>query len=317
MKERGEKITMLTGYDATFGRLLERAGVDMVLVGDSLGMVVQGQPNTLAVTVEDIIYHTRALARVLRRAHLVADMPFMSYQASVTEGLKNAGRLLKEAGAESVKLEGGAEHVELVRRLVESGIPVMGHVGLTPQSVHAMGGFKVQGRSAAQARRIYEDALALEEAGCYAVVLEGVPVELSARITRTLQIPTIGIGAGAACDGQVLVLYDLLGMDDGFRPKFVKRYDDLCTRVVEDFRHYIDEVRSGAFPAEEHTFHSAEAAGFAPRLVEPDEAPAFPGTPQPALSVVRGGVGRRHLEAAEEPTAADLATLYGGGGGSR
>jgi 3-methyl-2-oxobutanoate hydroxymethyltransferase len=277
-------------------------------------MVIQGLPNTLAVTLEDIIYHCRALARVLRRAHLVADMPFMSYQTSVTEGMRNAGRLLKEGGAEAIKLEGGQEQVELVRRLVEAGIPVMGHIGLTPQSVHAMGGFKVQGRSAAQARQIFDDALALEEAGCYSLVLEGIPVELSARITEALRIPTIGIGAGVACDGQVLVLYDLLGMDDGFRPKFIKRYEELGSRAVAAFGRYIEEVRSGTFPAEEHTFHSPEAAGFSPRLVEPDEA-TFPGQGAHVLAVVRGGAGRRHLEAtaAEEPTAADLATLYGGG----
>ncbi len=272
MKERGERITMLTAYDAMFARLVEEGGADAILVGDSLGMVVQGHDNTLGVTVEDIVYHTRAVVRGTSRAHVVADMPFMSYQADPAEAVKNAGRMLKEGGAHAVKLEGGREIVPAVERMVAAGIPVMGHLGLTPQSVHAMGGFRVQGREAAGAQRILEDAQALEDAGAYAVVLEGVPVELSRVITQSLHIPTIGIGAGSTCDGQVLVLQDLLGLDLGFAPKFVKRYARLGELVPAAVRAYREEVRAGEFPADEHTFHT-EARLFSPREVPLEAAP--------------------------------------------
>jgi 3-methyl-2-oxobutanoate hydroxymethyltransferase len=221
-------------------------------------MVIQGQDNTLAVTIDDIIYHTRAVRRAAARAHVVADMPFMSYQADPIRGLENAGRLVKDGNAESVKLEGGEEYADLIYKITRAGIPVMGHVGLTPQSVHAMGGFKVQGKDAQSARRILRDAKALEEAGCYAIVLEGIPIELARVITDSLTIPTIGIGAGVHCDGQVLVIYDLLGMDPDFAPKFVKKYADLGTLIPAAIASFKSEIEEGIFPAEEHTFHAKE-----------------------------------------------------------
>jgi 3-methyl-2-oxobutanoate hydroxymethyltransferase len=253
-KREGRKIAMLTAYDATFARLLDEAGVDVLLVGDSLGMVIQGHETTLPVTLEEMIYHCRAVVRGAGHAHVVGDMPFMSYQSSAEEGLRSAGRLIKEGGAHAVKLEGGREVAETVSRIVRAGIPVMGHVGLTPQSVHAMGGFKVQGKTADAAARIKEDARALEEAGAYAVVLEGIPSPLAAEITAALDVPTIGIGAGPVCDGQVLVIYDLLGMNDGFRPRFVKRYEHFAQRIRGAASEFIEEVRSGAFPTAEHSF---------------------------------------------------------------
>lgn len=253
MKHRGQRITMLTAYDATFARLLDACDVDILLVGDSLGMVIQGLENTLPVTVDEVIYHTRAVARGASRAQLVADMPFMSYQDSVEEGLRNAGRLIKEGGAEAVKLEGGLRHADLVQRLTEVGIPVMGHIGLTPQSIHAMGGYKVQGKQEVQARRLVEDAEALEQAGIYSLVLEGVPQEVAHQITCTVSVPTIGIGAGPHCDGQVLVIYDLLGMDPDFCPKFLKKYENFGERIREAVGRYTDEVRRGIFPGPEHS----------------------------------------------------------------
>jgi 3-methyl-2-oxobutanoate hydroxymethyltransferase len=254
MKAERRKISMLTAYDATFARLVDQAGTDVILVGDSVGMVVQGAGNTLPVTMEEMIYHCRSVVRGTERAQVVGDMPFMSYQVSVEEGIRNAGRLVKEGGVEAVKLEGGADYAELAARLVKIGIPVMGHIGLTPQSLHAMGGFRVQGRSEAQAKRILDDARALEQAGCYSIVLEGIPRELAAAITKALAIPTIGIGAGVECDGQVLVIYDLLGMNEEFRPKFVKRYDNLAVRIRTAVEQYITEVRTEQFPDEEHSF---------------------------------------------------------------
>jgi 3-methyl-2-oxobutanoate hydroxymethyltransferase len=254
MKAERRKISMLTAYDASFARLVDQAGVDIILVGDSLGMVVQGGGNTLPVTMEEMIYHCRSVVRGTERAQVVGDMPFMSYQASLEDGIRNAGRLVKEGGVEAVKLEGGADYAELASRLVKIGIPVMGHIGLTPQSLHAMGGFKVQGRSQAQAKKILDDARALEQAGCYAIVLEGMPRELAQEITAALSIPTIGIGAGVDCDGQVLVIYDLLGMNEEFRPKFVKRYDNLAVRIRTAVEQYITEVRTSQFPDEEHSF---------------------------------------------------------------
>jgi 3-methyl-2-oxobutanoate hydroxymethyltransferase len=256
MKGERRKITMLTCYDVTFARLLDAAGVDVLLVGDSLGMVVKGEPNTLSVSVEQTAYHTSAVSKGVQRAHVVADMPFMSYQSSPEAALQNAAALLR-AGASSVKLEGGVSIAPTVRRLVEAGIPVMGHVGLTPQSVHALGGFVVQGKDEAGRQRILDDARALQDAGAYAVVLEAVPPDLAAEITAALAIPTIGIGAGADCDGQVLVVYDLLGLNPAFQPRFVKKYLDGAKLLGEAFTAYVDEVRGGQFPAAEHTFAPA------------------------------------------------------------
>jgi 3-methyl-2-oxobutanoate hydroxymethyltransferase len=254
MKFRGEKITMVTAYDATFARLFDAAGADSLLVGDSLGMVVQGHDHTLSVTVEDIVYHCRAVVRGAPRPHIVGDLPFMSYQVSPEEALRNAGRIIKEGGAHAVKLEGGEELADTVRLIDRAGIPVMGHVGLTPQSIHKLGGFKVQGRDEEAAARILRDARALEEAGCYAVVLEGIPAPLARRVTESVSIPTIGIGAGVHCDGQVLVCYDLLGMDDSFRPRFVKQYENLSERIIGAVRAFIDDVKGREFPQAEHSF---------------------------------------------------------------
>jgi 3-methyl-2-oxobutanoate hydroxymethyltransferase len=259
-KAAGQRITMLTCYDASFARLLDAAGVDILLVGDSLGMVIQGHGTTLPVTLDEMIYHCRAVARGTKRAQVVGDMPFMSYQASLEDGLRSAGRMVKEGGCEAIKLEGGAQHAELVRRLVASGIPVMGHIGLTPQSVHQMGGFKVQGRGEDAARRLVDDAKCLEEAGAYSLVLEGIPMELASEITRAISIPTIGIGAGAGCDGQVLVIYDLLGMDDAFKPRFVRKYDNFALRIRTAVSSYVDDVRAGRFPSADESFSSAAAA---------------------------------------------------------
>ena len=253
-KAAGEKLAMLTCYDATFARLLDDAGVDILLVGDSLGMVVQGHPTTLPVTLDEMIYHTRAVVRGTRRAQVVGDLPFMSYQASIGEAMHSAGRLMKEGGAEAVKLEGGAQHAELVARLVGAGIPVMGHLGLTPQSYHQLGGFRVQGREQGAAQRMVDDARALEQAGAYAIVLEGIPMELATQITAAVTVPTIGIGAGAGCDGQVLVYHDLLGMGRSRPPRFVKQYADLGRDIVDAVEAYCREVREGAFPAAEHGF---------------------------------------------------------------
>jgi 3-methyl-2-oxobutanoate hydroxymethyltransferase len=255
-KQRGEKLVMVTAYDATFAAILDRAGVDILLVGDSLGMVVQGQQNTLPVTLDQMAYHTAAVSRGASRAHVVGDLPFMSYQVSPEQALASAGRLIQEGGAHAVKLEGGAEVAPAVQKIVSAGIPVMGHIGLTPQSVHRMGGFKVQGKDVEGARRLLADAVALEEAGCYAIVLEGIPTELAAQITNSLEIPTIGIGAGPGCDGQVLVSYDMLGMNPDFKPKFVKKFADLFSVITEAATAFTSEVRSGTFPAEEHTFHA-------------------------------------------------------------
>ncbi len=255
MKKDGQRITMLTGYDATFARLLDGAGIDMILVGDSLGMVVKGEANTLNVSIEQMAYHTAAVARGVARAHVVGDMPFMSYQSNDDDALKNAARLL-QAGASSVKLEGGAKIAGTVRRLVDAGIPVMGHVGLMPQSVHAMGGFVVQGKDPEGRQRVLDDAVAVQEAGAYAVVLEGIPTDLAQEITEALDIPTIGIGAGAGCDGQVLVLYDLLGLNPDFTPKFVKKYVDGAAVVQDAVRSYVDEVRRSVFPDDDHAFHA-------------------------------------------------------------
>lgn len=251
---RGDKIAMVTAYDATFARMFDAAGVDAMLVGDSLGMVIQGGTSTLPVTVEEICYHGRAVVRGTQRAHVIGDMPFMSYQAGAEQALANAGRMIKEGGFESVKLEGGREIADVVHRMVRMGIPVLGHVGLLPQRVHAMGGFKVQGRTTDAAEGILEDAIAIADAGAYALVIEGVPAPLAERITHAVEIPTIGIGAGAGCDGQILVGYDLLGLNDTLRPKFVKRFDEFFKRGIDATKSYIDEVRGGVFPGVEHSF---------------------------------------------------------------
>jgi len=268
MKQRGEKIAMLTCYDATFARLLDESHLDILLVGDSLGMVIQGHDTTLPVTLDEIIYHTRAVARGATRAHVVGDMPFMSYQAGIETAMANAGRLIKEGGAHSVKLEGGAQHAELVTRMTRSGIPVMGHLGLTPQSFHQFGGFKVQGREPGAAERLIEDAVTLERAGAYAIVLEGIPSEVAERITAAVAIPTIGIGAGPSCDGQVLVIYDLLGLNDTFKPRFVRTYEKLATRIRTAADAYVADVRDGAFPAEAESF-SLDPGKRAPRADAP------------------------------------------------
>jgi 3-methyl-2-oxobutanoate hydroxymethyltransferase len=253
-KRAGEKIAMLTCYDASFARLLDDAGTDILLVGDSLGMVIQGHGTTLPVTLDEMIYHTRAVARGARRAQIVGDLPFMSYQTSSDEAMRSAGRLVKEGGAEAVKLEGGAQHADLVRRLVATGIPVMGHLGLTPQSFHQLGGFKVQGRDDDGARKLVEDATILEDAGAYAIVLEGIPLELAREVTETVSVPTIGIGAGPHCDGQVLVIYDLLGMNEEFKPKFVRRYENLALRIRTAVDEYVQDVREVRFPSEDESF---------------------------------------------------------------
>lgn len=254
MKREGTPISMVTAYDYPSARLAEEAGIDVILVGDSLGNVFQGLSTTLPVTVDEICYHGRAVARGVQRAHIVGDMPFLSFQVSPERAVENAGKLMKEGGFESVKLEGGQEYAEHVRRLVMAGIPVMGHVGLLPQSVHAMGGFKVQGKTQQAALRLLEDARALEEAGAYAIVLEAVPPDVADYVTRNIGIPTIGIGAGAGCDGQVLVCSDMLGMSRGQTPKFVKRYAELGDAIVQATRTYVDEVRSGAFPDAAHAY---------------------------------------------------------------
>ena len=257
-KQRGEVVTMLTAYDYPTALALDQAGIDAILVGDSLAMVVLGYQNTLPVTMEEMLHHCKAVARGAHAALLIGDMPFMSYQASAEEALRNAGRFLKEAGMEAVKLEGGQERAAAVRAIVAAGIPVMGHLGLTPQSINQLGGFRPQGRTAAAARRLVEDACALEEAGCFSLVLESVPARLAGLVSQRLSIPTIGIGAGAGCDGQVLVSHDILGLFDRFKPKFVKRYADLHAEMLRAFGEFIGDVSARRFPAEEHSLEMAD-----------------------------------------------------------
>ena len=249
-KARAEKLAVVTAYDYTSARLADEAGVDAVLVGDSLGMVIQGHPTSLPVTLRDVVYHTRCVVRGVRRALVVADLPFLTYQVSPRQAVRNAGRILKEGGAHAVKLEGGEQAADAVRAVVAAGIPVMGHVGLTPQSVHVFGGFKVQ-RDAAQ---LLTDARAVVEAGAFAVVVESVPSDVGAQLTAALPVPTVGIGAGPGCDGQVLVFHDLLGLFPDFTPKFVKRYADLGTAAKAALATYAREVRDGTFPGPEHSF---------------------------------------------------------------
>ena len=254
MKAAGRRIVMLTCYDAAFARLLEQAEVDVLLVGDSVNQVLAGHETTLSATLDQMIYHAASVRRGTRRALVFVDLPFLTYQVSPTEAIRNAGRVLQESGAHGVKLEGGRPMAETVRALVDRGIPVIGHLGLTPQSVHALGGYRVQGRDAATADRLLADAAALEEAGACAVVLELLPSALAKRITAALTIPTIGIGAGAGCDGQVLVLHDMLGLNEMFNPKFLKRYAELGEAVRAAVRSYAAEVRDGTYPGPEHSF---------------------------------------------------------------
>jgi 3-methyl-2-oxobutanoate hydroxymethyltransferase len=252
-KEHGEPITVLTGYDYPTALALDQAGIDAILVGDSLGMVVLGYENTLPVTLDEMLHHCRAVARAARTALLIGDMPFMSYQVSTEEAIRNAGRFLQQGSMEAVKLEGGRERLHTIRAILGAGIPVMGHLGLTPQSVNLLGGFRPQGRTATTAGRLLEDALLLEEAGCFSLVLESVPARLAEMVSKRLTIPTIGIGAGAGCDGQVLVTHDLLGLFDRFTPKFVRKYADLHTEMQSAFTAYIADVQGRKFPAQEHT----------------------------------------------------------------
>jgi 3-methyl-2-oxobutanoate hydroxymethyltransferase len=254
-KKENKKITMLTAYDALFAGIVDAAQVDVILVGDSLGVVVQGKENTLSVTMDEMIYHTQMVARATQHALVIGDMPFMSYQVSVQEALKNAGRFLQEGGATGVKLEGGAHVIEQIEAMVKHGIPVMGHIGMTPQSIHKFGGYKVQGKEDAAASALIQDAKALEQAGAFAIVLEAIPTNLARKITQAVSIPTVGIGAGLHCDGQVLVLYDLLGLFTEFTPKFVRRYADLRSQVLEAIRRYKEEVEMGKFPSEDESYH--------------------------------------------------------------
>ena len=257
-KENGEKLTMLTAYDYSTAKLIDQAGIDAILVGDSLGNVMLGYEDTLSVTVDDMIHHGAAVARGAKEALVVIDMPFMSYQTSVYDAVVNAGRLMKEGRAQAVKLEGGVEVAPQIKAIVDAGIPVMAHIGLTPQSINAFGGFKVQGKSEAQAKKLIEDALAVQEAGAFAVTLECVPEKLATLVTKKLYIPTIGIGAGAGCDGQVLVYADMLGMFSDFTPKFVKRFAETGAMMKQGFEQYIKEVKEGTYPSAEHTYAIAD-----------------------------------------------------------
>jgi len=257
-KAQNQSVTMLTAYDYATALAIDRAGIDSILVGDSLGMVVLGYENTLPVTMEDMIHHCQAVARGARYALLIGDMPFMSYQASVNEAVRNAGRFLKEGGMDAVKLEGGRERLPAIEAIISAGIPVQGHLGLTPQSVHLLGGFRAQGKTAAAARKLIEDAHALQEAGCFSLVLETIPARLARLLSERLEIPTIGIGAGVGCDGQVLVTHDLLGLFDRFTPRFVKKYADLHNEMAQAFVAYKADVESNTFPAEEHSIEMPE-----------------------------------------------------------
>ena len=257
-KENNERISMLTAYDYSSAKLIDEAGIDAILIGDSLGMVSLGYEDTLSVTMEDMIHHTKAVARATKNALVVADLPFMSYQTSVYDAVYNAGRLIKEGRAHAVKLEGGIEMCDRIEAIVKSSIPVMAHIGLTPQSVNALGGFKVQGKDEKAAKALIEAAKAVEKAGAFAVVLECVPAKLAEIVTKELNIPTIGIGAGAQCDGQVLVYQDMIGMFSGFTPKFVKKYANIGDMMKEAFEEYNKEVKNGSFQSQEHTFKISE-----------------------------------------------------------
>ena len=297
---QGEKLAMVTAYDVTFARMVDAAGVDAILVGDSLGMVIQGGTSTLPVTVDEICYHGRAVIRGTQRAHVIGDMPFMSYQASMEQALLNAGKMMKDGGFESVKLEGGKEIAEVIHRLVRMGIPVMAHVGLMPQRMHTMGGFKVQGRNAMDAESVLEDAIAVADAGAFAVVVEGVPAPLADRITHAIDVPTIGIGAGVGCDGQILVSYDLLGLNDTLKPRFVKRYEQFFRRGVDAVKLYVEEVRDGAVPDVEHSFG-----------LKNDGRPAKVSARFPTLEAMTLGEPQDVTDVPESHPARDLARAYG------
>lgn len=253
-KQGGQKITMLTAYDYPFAQIVDEAGIDAILVGDSLAMVVQGLENTLSVTMDEMIYHTKMVSRAVKKAMVVADMPYLSYQISIEDAVKNAGRFIKEAGAQAVKIEGGREVAEKVEAMTKAEIPVMAHIGLTPQAVHRMGGYKVQGRTEEAAKTLLEDAKILQEAGAFSLLLEAIPADLAAQITGDLAIPTIGIGAGPFCDGQVLVIHDVFGLFERFVPKFVKRYANLKEEALKAAKQYKEEVEKGIFPGKEHSF---------------------------------------------------------------
>jgi len=253
-KTERRKLTLITAYDYPFGLLADEAGIDGLLVGDSVAMVVQGLDNTLPVTMDEMVYHTRIVSRAARNAMVIADMPFMSYQTSTEDAVRNAGRFLKEAGASAVKLEGGAEVKETIRAITQAGIPVMAHIGLTPQAIHRMGGYKVQGKTDGSARRLLDEAHAVEDAGAFAVILEAIPPDLAAKITGELSVPTIGIGAGPHCNGQVLVMHDVLGLFERFTPKFVKRYANLKEDALRAIKRYREEVEAGVFPSDEQSF---------------------------------------------------------------
>ena len=261
MKKKGEKIAAITSYDYLSTKLIDDTGVDFILVGDSLGMVIMGYENTLPVTIEDIINHLKAVTRARPKAIVVGDMPFMSYQASVEDAVRNAGRLVKEGGAQSVKLEGGERYVPVIEAIVQASIPVVGHLGLTPQSLHEFGGYRVQGKDTESADRIISDAKALEKAGCFAIVLEGIPWQLAQRITESISIVTIGIGAGPHCDGQVLVIQDMLGIYDEPLPKFVKMYEELGEKIRSAVSAYVKDVKDGSFPGMEHSYSSEKKKG--------------------------------------------------------
>jgi len=253
-KMEQKKITMLTAYDYPFARIIDEAGIDAIIVGDSLGMVVQGLENTLPVTMDEMIYHTKIVSRGVKNAMVIGDLPFMSYQASIEEAVRNAGRFLKEAGASGVKIEGGAEVAEHIRAMTRSDIPVMAHIGLTPQSIHRMGGYKIQGRTEESAKILIEEAHTVEDAGAFSLLLEAIPMGLAKRITEEVSIPTIGIGAGPYCDGQVLVLHDLIGLFERFLPKFAKRYVSLKDEALKAITIFKEEVERGIFPSEKHSF---------------------------------------------------------------
>ncbi|MEC7641077.1 MAG: 3-methyl-2-oxobutanoate hydroxymethyltransferase [Nitrospinota bacterium] len=253
-KKTGKKIAALTAYDFSFARILDSADIDLVLVGDSVGMIALGHENTLSVTMEEMIHHTRSVRRGIHNSLLVGDMPFMSYQISNEEAVSNAGRFIQEGGAEAVKIEGGTQMIERITAIIQAGISVMGHIGLTPQSVHQFGGYRVQGKDFKTARQIKKDARLLQEAGVFSMVLEGIPSELAAEITAEIPVPTIGIGAGPHCDGQILVLHDMLGLNPNFTPKYVKNFGDLGQQAQTAVQNYIDSVRSKDFPGEEHSY---------------------------------------------------------------
>ncbi len=268
MKRKGERITMVTAYDYHSARICDAAGVDAILVGDSLGMVIQGREDTLAVTVDDVVYHTSLVRRADPRALVIADMPFLSFQTSPTDAVRNAGRMVKEGGAQAVKLEGGREFMEVVGALTDASIPVMGHLGLTPQSIHRFGGYRVQGKTANERERLVEDARLLVRAGCFAFVLEGIPYDVAREITAAVEVPTIGIGAGPHCDGQVLVFHDLLGIEDELSPRFVKRYAELNDVMIDAVARFRREVREGIFPDLDHSYGTKDGGASRARSDE-------------------------------------------------